>query len=369
MPKVSIVLPTYNGEQYIRESIDSVVEQTFKDWELLIVDDCSTDATWEIIREYEERDSRIRVLRNDVNKKLPNSLNIGFACASGAYLTWTSDDNCYHSNAIGVMADYLDHNEDICMVTGAMEFIDDNGRRTGEWMAYDYDSMYYSDCVGACFMYRSKVPKEIGGYDPDMFLVEDYDYWLRILIKYGEIGNIGDILYKYRNHGGSLTYTREKEIKRQLAILRKRYIDEIFAHLKNKKEYLCGIYYEFQDTGEDISEIEDRFKEYVPELHMDVGFNPLKDVIIYGAGDYGNRTFKKLNGKVLYYADRDPSKIGMRKNGIEIISLNRMMNESGKCQIIAAVSNEKIYEVLCFLMKNGVAGCSVCQSLNITRGR
>lgn len=75
---ISIVLPTYNGSRFLRDSIESVVSQTYEHWELIIVNDCSTDNTLKIAKEYEERDSRIRVISNNINKKLPASLNIGF---------------------------------------------------------------------------------------------------------------------------------------------------------------------------------------------------------------------------------------------------------------------------------------------------
>ena len=112
MPKISIILPTYNGQLYIREAIESVIKQIFKDWELIIVDDCSSDNTLDIIKEYEKLDSRIRVIHNEVNKKLPASLNIGFSYAKGEYFTWTSDDNLYLPSALYRMNLYLDENPD-----------------------------------------------------------------------------------------------------------------------------------------------------------------------------------------------------------------------------------------------------------------
>ena len=99
MSEISIVLPTYNGEQYISQSIDSILKQTFPDWELIIVNDCSTDHTLEIVKQYAEKDHRIKIVNNSINKKLPSSLNIGFQHSCGNFLTWTSDDNLYHENA------------------------------------------------------------------------------------------------------------------------------------------------------------------------------------------------------------------------------------------------------------------------------
>ena len=90
--KVSIILPTYNGKKYIRDSIESIINQTYTNWELIIVNDCSTDDTQKIIEEYQQKDKRIIVINNEKNLKLPASLNRGFEEASGEYYTWTSDD-------------------------------------------------------------------------------------------------------------------------------------------------------------------------------------------------------------------------------------------------------------------------------------
>src|SRR3989338_10314783 len=104
-PKVSIVLPTYNGARYLRQSIDSCLSQTYKNIELIIVDDCSTDETPDIVHSY--NDPRIRYVRNKTNQRLPRSLNIGFALTTAEYLTWTSDDNEFLPQAIETMLKVL----------------------------------------------------------------------------------------------------------------------------------------------------------------------------------------------------------------------------------------------------------------------
>lgn len=87
MPEISIVLPTYNGERYLKQSIESILGQTYTDWELIVVNDCSTDSTQEIIDFYRKKDTRIRTIFNCTNQKLPESLNIGFREAKGEYFT------------------------------------------------------------------------------------------------------------------------------------------------------------------------------------------------------------------------------------------------------------------------------------------
>ena len=110
---ISIVLPVYNGARFLKDSIDSVIAQTHQNWELLILDDCSTDETPEIAKEYQATDSRIQYYRNEKNLKLPGNLNKGFSLAKGEYLTWTSDDNRFRPNALERMLEVLQEKKKI----------------------------------------------------------------------------------------------------------------------------------------------------------------------------------------------------------------------------------------------------------------
>src|SRR5437870_4846053 len=101
--KVTIVLPVYNGQTYLRQSIESCLKQTHRNFELVVVDDCSTDNSPSIITEYARQDSRIISIRNTTNRRLPGALNVGFAASTGDFLTWTSDDNYYAPTAIEVL--------------------------------------------------------------------------------------------------------------------------------------------------------------------------------------------------------------------------------------------------------------------------
>lgn len=208
---VSIVLPIYNGEKYMNLSIDSILNQTYKNWELIIIDDCSTDKTPEIAKAYADKDTRISYYRNEVNLKLPRGLNRGFSIARGDYLTWTSDDNLYLPEAIERMLNTL-QKENTDFVFATCDVINENGEVVEIIKApKNYKkAILRGDFVGACFMYTRKVYEAIGDYNPDNFLVEDYDYWLKIFAKF-DVSNIQDVLYQYRWHDGALTSTEKKE--------------------------------------------------------------------------------------------------------------------------------------------------------------
>lgn len=201
---VSIVLPTHNGERYLAQSIESCLAQTYRDLELIVVDDCSSDATPQIARRFADADPRVRVLRNDPNRKLPASLNRGFAETKGAFLTWTSDDNWYRPEAIASMVEVLEARPSVALVYADVTDIDDAGAEIRKWRAAEADSLVERNCVGACFLYRRAVMERLGGYAEDLFLAEDYDYWLRVYAAF-EIQPLNRDLYAYRRHPDSLT--------------------------------------------------------------------------------------------------------------------------------------------------------------------
>lgn len=354
MPKVSIVLPTYNGERFLKSAIESVLNQTFKDWELIIVNDCSTDCTPKIIEEYLKLDNRIHVINNEVNKKLPAALNIGFREATGEYFTWTSDDNMYHADAVEKMVLYLENNKRQQMVCTRLEVISADGSYQQISEPYEDVMMLLENRVGACFLYRRNVLDEVGEYDMDMFLVEDYEYWLRIFFRYGSIGFINEVLYTYRNHSNSLTATRYMDIQRKNARMKAKYIKEIVGNLAEKPEHICRIYFYikfFYGISESDKKI---FTNYLDVLDIVVEKEIPDKCIVYGAGKIGGLFYKKYPQKVLFFADKNISKVGGEYCKKEIISLEKMAQLADEYDVVVAAGIEKIYDFLKTLQALGV---------------
>ena len=245
--KVSIILPTYNGERFIKESIDSILNQTYSNWELIIVNDSSTDKTPDIINTYLVKDQRIKVISNEENKKLPASLNIGFANATGDYYTWTSDDNKFYPTAIEEMVDFLDKNPQTDLVSFNFNFIHEDGsfditytdmvpKRTQYVLALHCN-------IGACFMYRKEIAQKVGEYDTNMFCAEDYDYWCRIALN-GNISYQDKILYDYRNNSQSLTATKLEIVKQKTEEIQRKYSIKILEHLNFSKNEQVKYFYD-----------------------------------------------------------------------------------------------------------------------------
>ncbi|MSP11784.1 MAG: glycosyltransferase [Chloroflexi bacterium] len=201
---VSIVLATYNGSRYLDESIQSCISQTYPDWELIIVDDASTDDTPAIIARWQSQDNRIRSIRHTSNQKQPAALNTGFAQARGAYLTWTSDDNAFRPQALQQMVAILEAHADISFTYTAHTLIDAAGTPIGLVPPDPYECLVFYCCIGPCFLYRRTVYEKIGDYtvDPDLVYVVDYDYWLRAAVHF-RFQPIQDDLYLFRVHASS----------------------------------------------------------------------------------------------------------------------------------------------------------------------
>lgn len=179
-PLISIVLPIYNGEKYMRMSIDSILSQTYNNWELLIIDDGSTDCTAAIAQDYILKDSRVHYYKNPENMRLPKTLNRGFSLAKGDFLTWTSDDNYYYPTALETMHNALvQQGKDFAFAS--CDVINGDGDIVECITVSDAakKSIVGTNPVGACFLYSRKVYETVGEYDPEMTLVEDFDYWQR----------------------------------------------------------------------------------------------------------------------------------------------------------------------------------------------
>lgn len=200
---VSIILPVHNGEAFLDYAIKSILNQTYSNFELIIVNDCSTDNSLNIINLFAEKDERIVVINNEANKKLPASLNIGHKKALGNYITWTSDDNILKSNFLeNLINTILEKQVDV--VYSNYDVINDNGDLIRNHKTGPTEHILFGNKIGAAFIYKKEVFNELNGYDESLFLLEDYDFWLRACAKF-KVLYLDDNLYQYRVHSDSLT--------------------------------------------------------------------------------------------------------------------------------------------------------------------
>ncbi|SHK55362.1 Glycosyltransferase involved in cell wall bisynthesis [Selenomonas ruminantium] len=267
---ISVILPTYNRAKWLLKSIKSVIEQDYQEWELIVVDDCSPDNTGEIVKELAKTDARIRYIRNEVNKKLPASLNVGMRNAKGEYITWTSDDNLFKSNALSVMMNAMEHGPtDTGLVFAEYDRIDEAGNKVQTCnIPEDVRELYWENIIGFAFLYKREVIDKIGYYDENKFLIEDYDYWLRIADSY-DVLPVRQSIYEARLHPGSLSATRGREVlKWKRKVLEEnlnRKVDEYTK--KNIYAELATISYNLDDFSEMKRYVEIARNSY-PDIKM-----------------------------------------------------------------------------------------------------
>lgn len=207
VPRVSLVLPVHNGADFLGEALGSIAAQSFADYELICVDDASSDGSPALLDAAAKADPRIQVVRMDGNVGLPAALNAGFARARGSYFSWTSDDNILRPKQLEQLVAALDAHPECGVAHSDYMVIDPSGTPIERVTTGPVADLLQGNNVGASFMYRREVDFALGGYDPDLFGAEDYDFWLRAAAHY-RFCHVAEDLYLYRKHSRSLTNRR-----------------------------------------------------------------------------------------------------------------------------------------------------------------
>lgn len=210
-PRISVLMPVYNGELYVREAIESMLNQTFTDFELLVLDDGSTDRTEEIVLSF--NDSRIRYHRNASNIGIANNLNIGLAKARGEYIARFDGDDVSLPDRLQVQINFLDTHPDVGLCSTAMQLF---GKHSEVWIrehhpeAIKITMLFYSPVLHASSMFRRRLflDHELT-YRQEAFPAEDYELWSRA-VKVCKLVNLPDVLYNYRIHDTQVPKTDRK---------------------------------------------------------------------------------------------------------------------------------------------------------------
>ena len=210
-PLVSILLPAYNCEKYLQQAIDSLLMQTFTDYELLIINDGSTDSTTAIINSYS--DQRIEHVQNDGNKGLIYCLNLGIQMANGKYIARMDADDVCQPQRLEKQVQWMEKNELTAMVACTILFIDEQNKPMGNW-ALDKatltataikKTMPWQCCIAhPSVLMRSSVLKKYT-YAANQKHTEDYDLWMQLLADGHTIEKLPETLLHYRVHAQSVT--------------------------------------------------------------------------------------------------------------------------------------------------------------------
>jgi len=202
-PLVSVVMPAYNAEKYISEAIESILNQTFKDFEFIIINDGSTDSTPNIIDKYARLDKRIIVLNNEKNLNIAESRNRGVEIAKGKYIATMDSDDRALPDRLKNQLEFLESNKDIAISIGNINIMDGKGvfQYTRNYPVADKDirsKVYrFNPFPNPTIMCRREVYEKNGKYNNAYVPIDDFDFWLRAGTQF-KFGNCGNIVLDYR---------------------------------------------------------------------------------------------------------------------------------------------------------------------------
>ncbi len=209
-------MPAYNCEKYIYESVKSVLNQTYTDWELIIIDDCSNDSTWSIIESI--NDSRVRKYKNDTNRGIAYTRNRGIELSNGEYIALLDDDDIYFSTKLERQVDYLEAHQDVDIVGSKVQWIDEKGVVISEPtnVLFSPDEIRAQSLMENPFcncevLFRKRIVEDFEiRYEDNLFGMEDYHFWVRCLV-HCKASNIDECLFYHRITSESETSKVAKE--------------------------------------------------------------------------------------------------------------------------------------------------------------
>ena len=234
-PVVSILMPVYKTAPYLREAMDSILSQTFTDFELIILNDCSPDNADEILDTY--TDSRIVRYKGEKNVGLSNILNVGIRMARGKYIARMDSDDLSMPDRLQIQVDYLDTHPGIDLVSVGMQLF---GAKEENWIRernpdkVAIEALFHSPILHASSMWRRERFEENDlRFRQEMVPSEDYDLWTRAMVKGLRLVNLPLVLYRYRIHLAQAT-TRTDLTAEKDRVVQQNYLRETLPNLSKK---------------------------------------------------------------------------------------------------------------------------------------
>lgn len=239
LPLVSILMPVYKTAPYLREAMDSMLSQTFTDFELIVLDDCSPDNAEEILDSY--TDPRIVRYKGEKNAGLSNVLNVGIGMARGKYIARMDSDDLSMPERLQIQVDYLEAHPDIDLVSVGMRLF---GAKDEVWLREQDPekvkiiALFHSPILHASSMWRRDSFEKHGlRFRQEMVPAEDYDLWTRALVKGLRLVNLRQVLYKYRIHPEQATTQTDKTTSKS-RMVQQNYLASTLPSLSEKRRNL-----------------------------------------------------------------------------------------------------------------------------------
>ena len=275
-PKVSVLMPVFNCERYVRGAVDSILNQTFGNFELIVIDDASPDETISILKKY--NDPRIRLIEKPVNTGYTESLNLGLSLARGQYLARMDGDDISLPERLFNQVAFMDSNSDVVLCGTSYKIIggEDSMIRPPQTDAEIKLALLRGNCIAhPTVMLRKKVlDQNFLFYDPSKEPAEDYDLWAR-LIPLGKLHNLQEVLLDYRLHYASVSRKRYEEQIRSTVATKLELME--FLNVKfqpDEERVLKKVFQKFETIELEDIEIFQKIKKKLAESNRDKFFEP-----------------------------------------------------------------------------------------------
>ena len=257
MPEISIIMSVYNGEAYLEETLKSIINQTYKNWELIAINDCSTDLTERILSEYAERDERIKVYANEVNLRLQASLNRAISLCSGKYIARMDADDICLPERLEKQYKFMEENPDIALSSCRFMTV-----KNGVYASGGAGGRCDSEAIKALLLVanpilhpgviaKADVMKEFN-YDIECTCTEDLELWTRLAMADLKMEILPECLLIYRLHDKQITETTLEKQHKEVVAIQKNYCGNLVGVMNPEQEefYIKGIYFrENTDVG------------------------------------------------------------------------------------------------------------------------
>jgi CMP-N-acetylneuraminic acid synthetase len=212
-PRVTVYIPCRNYGRFLNQAVDSVVSQTLTSWELIILDEASSDESAGIASAYvDAHPGQVRLIRNQQPLGLRGCANLALEMATGEFIIRLDADDYFDENALLVLSHYLDAHPEVALVYPNWIYIDEQGGHLGierRKKVGQEDSVLDLPAHGACTMVRRRVLKMIGGYDEKFSTQDGHELWMKVVQRF-QVGNVATPLFFYRQHGTSMSRDEEK---------------------------------------------------------------------------------------------------------------------------------------------------------------
>jgi glycosyltransferase involved in cell wall biosynthesis len=321
---VSVIIPAFNASSFIGACVDSVIQQTYSNWECIIVDDGSQDETLELLDKYRDR-PQFKIIHhpNNANKGVSKTRNLGIEHSQGTYIAFLDADDVFHPNKLALQVAYMQSNPEVVLTHSNVDFIQDGldgyfsgfdlGSTPFTYAFREYGNWLQSNPIcNSSVLVRANAVKQVEFSIPQLFQFEDWLLWILVSFK-GDFHYMPKALVNYRLHAASATSSVMKN-SLKLHYSKIEFLLTLFSRIPDIKAHQ-EIAFEVKETLKKL------LNQYAPEMESVYDFKNLNDLFLNAFASY-SQEYAQLNLKI----DKQSQEIGALKDQIATLQSQSVPN-------------------------------------------